>query len=52
MLKDEDDKEIKQKLKELDYVGYCHYCYEPLEHNKKFCDKYCRDSLEKELAEG
>lgn len=32
----------------LQYLGYCHYCYEPTEHNKRFCDRFCRDDWEKE----
>lgn len=28
--------------------GRCHFCDEPVEHPKLFCDQYCAEDLERE----
>ncbi|MGB4467538.1 MAG: hypothetical protein WBI41_05745 [Azovibrio sp.] len=33
---------------ELEPTGFCHFCSDPVEHPKKFCDGFCADDFEKE----
>lgn len=38
---------LANRRPELPFTGRCHNCDEPVEEPNKFCDRYCREDLEK-----